>query len=129
MDDISVKEEPTPKVKVEIEPISVPIALPFFGKEEPTEEIAFTSGHTNEKRKSGRNSENASNKKLRLECNECHYFTPEKHNINLHMLAHAGKNSFQCEKCDFPASRNSKVKHHMIINTRENQKNVLRFIN
>ena len=40
MDEIVVKEESMPEVKVEIEPISVPIPWPFFGKTEPTEDIS-----------------------------------------------------------------------------------------
>ena len=35
MDDIAVKEEPMPEVKVEIEPISLPVSGPYFVKIEP----------------------------------------------------------------------------------------------
>ena len=40
-----------PEVKVEVEPISVPITLPFSGKKEPLGDTASAIVESNEKRK------------------------------------------------------------------------------
>ena len=60
MDDVLVKEELMPEVKVEIEPISVPIPWPTSLKEEPIENAEFASVYTNGERECGKHSEDKS---------------------------------------------------------------------
>ena len=119
MDDILVKEEPMPQVKVETQPISVPIPLPFFGKEEPNEDTASTSVDIKEKRKARRNSEDMSNKKIRFECEECDYSASTKYNLSRHMMKHTGKKPFKCDECDYSSSQKSNLNTHKMIHTGE----------
>ena len=122
MCDLRVKEEPMPEVKVEVEPVSVPILWPNFVKVEPGGETELASVVTIGERKPGKHSQDKSSGKRQMQCSD--NGTQESH-LKQRIKRHIGEKSFRCDVCDYYASKMSILRKHILVKSPFNVMSVI----